>query len=78
MVGVLAKWVFDEHGRMRAAMRAVPGVLVEIVITRWGDEREGKTPGTFIRTGIANGGRLAVLFWPGDPIVVHSVWWVTP
>lgn len=71
------KWRFDRHGRLRASLRNVPGALVEIALKTHDDEREGRTPGTLIRVARVNGGRLAVLFWPGRTLVVHSVWWET-
>jgi len=71
-------WSFDDHGRLRASMRSVPGVLIDIVFRTGQDVGFGKTEGTSIREGRVNGGVLGVLYWPGDPAVVHSVWWVNP
>lgn len=44
-------WVFDEHGALRSQMRGIPGALVQIVLARWQDERDGKAPGSVIRVG---------------------------
>jgi hypothetical protein len=71
-------WTFDPHGRQRAAIRGIPGSLVEIVINYGKSERDGKIPGSAIKTGKVNGDRLEVLILDpsGDPLIVHSVWWL--
>ena len=69
------RFLFTDHGRLRALQRGVAGQEVELVLKAYDDERDGWIPGSRMRTGPIDGRRLAVLFFPGDPIVVHSVWW---
>lgn len=66
---------FDAHGRLRALQRNVSGEEVRIVMKRYEEEYDGWIAGSRIRVGRTNGRRLAVLFFSGSPMVIHSVWW---
>jgi len=57
-------------------MRGVPGAAVEVVLTSGAFDRYGWLPDSEIWRGRTNGDTLEVLLFPGDPIIVHSVWWV--
>lgn len=76
-IDVSVNLIFDDHGRMRALERGVSGVEVEGVLNRFDDEYDGWIAGSRVRVGRANGRRLAVLFFPGERVIVHSVWWET-
>ena len=69
------EFVFTDHGRMRALERGVGGQEVASVLQSYQDECDGWIPGSVIRIGRTDGKRLAVPFFPGDPLFVHSVWW---
>lgn len=65
------RFVFDDHGAMRALERGINGLEVQLILKRFDEESEGWLAGSRIRVGTTNGRRLAVLFFPGDPICVH-------
>lgn len=69
------RWEFDKHGRARSTQRGIPGTLVDIVLENYDQQRAGRVEDTLIRTGDVDDARLSVLFWAGEPAIVHSVWW---
>jgi hypothetical protein len=72
----MANWIFDPHGGMRSRVRDIPGAVVDIVLDDGQDVRDGWLEDSVIRRARINGGEAEVLYLPGDPIRVHSVWWV--
>lgn len=72
----MANWIFDSHGGLRSQLRVIPGAIVDIILDDGEDVRDGWMHDSVIRRAKINGGYAEVLYWPGDPIRVHSVWWV--
>ena len=60
---------------MRMLEREVSGAEVELILTKYQEEYDGWIAGSKVRVGPTNGKRLAVLFFPGATVRVHTVWW---
>jgi len=73
--GESVEFRFDDHGTMRSLERGVSGAEVEVVPQHYDEQYDGWIAGSKVRVGKTDGKRLAVLFFPGEPTVVHSVWW---
>lgn len=68
---------FTRHGARRALERKVSAREIDLVLSNPEEELEGWLAGSRIRIARTNGDRLAVLYFPGRILRVHSVWWET-
>jgi hypothetical protein len=72
-VGFMANWEPTRKMRNKMLFRTVPGELVDHILENYFDDRPAKVPNAWQRDAFVGGEIWRVVYYEGDPMIVHSV-----